>query len=88
MDKLNEKLDSIEREVVEIKLILVKQEENIRHHIRRTDLAEENLKELREQIRPIEKHVQHVEGALKLLGGISVFVAFVVAILEIIKFAK
>jgi chromosome segregation ATPase len=88
MDKLNEKLDSIEREVVEIKLILVKQEENIRHHIRRTDLAEESLKELREQIKPIEKHVQHVEGALKLLGGISVFAAFLVAILEIIKFIK
>jgi len=88
MDKLNEKLESIEREVVEIKLILVKQEENIRHHIRRTDLAEENLKELRDQIKPIERHVQHVEGALKVLGGISVFVAFVVAILEIIKLTK
>lgn len=87
-DDINQKLEVIEREIVEIKLILVRQEENIRHHIRRTDLAEENLKELRNQLKPIETHVRHVEGALKVFGFISVLVAVAVSIIQLFGLIK
>lgn len=57
LDKLDDRLDSMDK-------TLVKQEVNLKEHMRRTALLEDELK-------PVKKHVSHVEGAFKLLGALS-----------------
>lgn len=51
----------------DIKQLLIDQaaiKEDLRHHIKRTDKLEEAL-------RPIDRHVAHVEGVFKLLGVLA-----------------
>lgn len=88
MKNVDEKLDIIERDIGEIKITMAKVEENLRHHIYRTELAEENIKLLREQFEPVETHVKQVEGALKIFGGLSVLVGIIVGIVEVIRFIR
>lgn len=66
LDKLDDRLDSVDK-------TLVKQEANLGEHMRRTALLEEDLK-------PIKKHVGHVEGGLKLLGILSLILGILFSI--------
>ena len=59
--KADDKLDKIFDEVIELKMISIKQEENLREHMRRTELLEK-------EIRPIAKHVTMVKGAAALIA--------------------
>ena len=65
LDKLDDKLDSVDK-------TLVKQEENLREHMRRTELLErqhENLQsELYSKIDPIKYHVHQVKGIAKFIS--------------------
>lgn len=58
LDKIHERLTSIDK-------TLVRQEGHLAEHIRRTALLEDEIK-------PIKKHVGHVEGAIKLIGLLSI----------------
>lgn len=80
LNKMYERQEKMSEDINEIKVILGKQEEHLKQHILRTELAEENIALLREQIQPIEKHVQMVSGVLKFLGLISVLVGIVLGI--------
>jgi hypothetical protein len=73
LKKLYDKQEKISENISDIKVTLGKQEENIAHHIKRTDLLEENIKLLKDELTPVKEHVNRVEGALKLLGGVGVF---------------
>jgi hypothetical protein len=72
LDKLDSHLDNVDK-------TLVRQEAQLAHHIRRTELLEEALQ-------PIQKHVSMVEGALKFLGVLSVGVGVIVGIITIVQF--
>lgn len=48
--KLEDKLNKISENIVEIKITLGKQEENIKHHIYRTDLLESKVDILKDDI--------------------------------------
>lgn len=48
--QLFEKMDKISDNIVEIKITLAKQEENIAHHVKRTDLLEDKVDLLKEDI--------------------------------------
>lgn len=79
LDKIDEKLGSIDR-------TLIKQEENLKLHMYRTELAEANLILLRrhvdnettkitKRIEPIQMHVVQVQGIAKLLSILATAVA-------------
>ena len=57
VDKLDSRLDGID-------VTLAKQHEQLVEHIKRTKIAEENIKH-------INKHVNMMEGGLKAFGAIS-----------------
>ena len=88
ISKLLDKHDKIAEDIGEIKILQAKQEENIRHHIYRTELNEHNLELLRDQVKPIEQHVKYLHGALKFLGGLSVVATFIVSVLKIYEILK
>lgn len=77
IDKLDIRMDSMER-------VLIKQEANIEYHVKRTDVAEANLDLLRNDLKPVQKHVDYMNGALKALGIVGAIVGTVAAIVETI----
>ncbi len=85
-ERLFETLDKISDRINEVEKTLVKQEANLSEHMKRTELAEENLQLLREELKPLEKHVYYIEGAFKLVGGIGVIVSLVVGFIKILTF--
>lgn len=78
LDKIDEKLDKIHVRLGNIDSTLGAQHVSIVEHIRRTRLLED-------QIRPIQKHVSMVEGAVKLIGLVSMVAVIVEAIHLVFK---
>lgn len=68
----NEKLDKIVEDVNEIKVILARNTSSLELHMKRTDLAEQNLEQLRQEVsedlKPIKEHISMIKGAMWLLG--------------------
>lgn len=69
IEKLDERLDSIDK-------TLVKQEANLKEHMRRTELLEEDL-------RPIRRHVNMLEGSLKFLGVVLIVLSIISVFMKI-----
>ena len=73
-ERLYEILDKIGEDISELKVTAAKQEENIKEHIRRTEIAEENLSILRNEIQPLKEHVIAINGVLKVIGILSIII--------------
>lgn len=58
--KFDERLDAIDK-------TLVKQEENLRHHMYRTELAEKRIEQLDDDLKPIQDHVNTVSNIGKII---------------------
>lgn len=76
MDKLHEKIDKIHDRLGAIDITLARNTDSLVEHVRRTELLEDSLK-------PIQKHVSHAEGALKLVGFLSILAGITLAIFKI-----
>lgn len=73
VDKLDDKLDSIDK-------TLVKQEINLKQHMRRTEIQEESLEILKgymhDEVEPIKDHIKRVNTIIKFtLAVVSIFSA-------------
>lgn len=88
-ERLLDKMDLLVDSVADLRVIVAKQEENIRYHIKRTDLLEQQVeiskKEFLENIKPIQKHVVYVETFLKIMGGLAVLVGIFESVKNIIS---
>ena len=84
-ERIYEVLDKISDDVSELKVTSAKQEENLKEHIRRTELAEENLEILRTEIQPLKEHVIVINGILKIVGAVSVIVGSIAGMIRIFE---
>lgn len=85
--RMDEKLDEINDELVKINVTLAQQHVQLAEHIRRTALLEEQLEYIqKEELKPIHQHVNRVDGALKLLGLVSLIVALASGAIELVSF--
>ena len=82
-ERIYEVLDKISEDISDLKVTAAKQEENIKEHIRRTEIAEENLDLIRKEIEPLKEHVIVINGFLKIIGAISVIVGSVAGMIRI-----
>lgn len=82
-ERIYEVLDKISEDISALKVTSAKQEENIKEHIRRTEIAEENLDLIRKEIEPLKEHVIVINGFLKIVGAISVIVGSVAGMIRI-----
>ena len=96
LTKLDTKVDKLDTRLDTIDITLAKHEANLNEHMRRTNIAEENIdllradtkqsfKEQSEEIKPLTKHVQRVEGFFKLLGIIASIVGVCTGLLSLFK---
>jgi hypothetical protein len=86
--KILEKQEKIGEDINEIKVVIAVQEEHLKTHIRRTELAEENISLLRTEVEPIKRHVQYINGALKFMGLLSVLVTLIASILKVVDYVS
>lgn len=78
-EKQEERLDSIDK-------TLIKQEEQISYHIKRTDLLEAKADAIEEDIKPLKERMNQFDGMKKLFVIVGSLLAAAVAIVEIIRF--
>lgn len=86
--RLEEKIDRISSKIEIINVTLAKQEENIKEHIRRTDIVEANLELLRSEFRPVQKQAIKAEGIIKFISVCAVIITIGVGIIEILTYLK
>ena len=91
MQDIKDKLVSIEAKVDEQGKVLVSvdktlalQAQQLETHIKRTELAEANLELLRKEFKPIQRHVEFLNGASKLLTLLGVVSGIVYSVWAII----
>jgi len=75
---LDKKIDEIKQDISEIKTHLAVYNEQLKIHIKRSDLLEEKLQ-------PIENHVVMVHGIMKFIGLMAVIVAIIESISHILR---
>lgn len=68
---MDDKFDKIQESLQSIDKTLVKQSAQLEEHMRRTELAEESIKELGQALQPMQRHVALVEGGLKAVVAIG-----------------
>lgn len=73
------------RDISDIKVLVGKQEENLRLHVYRTDLAEQNIESLRREIIPLKTNYNYIHGGLKFLGLAAAVVTLISSVIVIIK---
>ena len=61
MPKTNDKLDIIIDKINDVEKVQIRQEQNLREHMRRTEILEDQMK-------PVSRHVTMVKGAIALIA--------------------
>ena len=75
----------MQNDINEIKITLGKIETDIRHHIKRTDLLEDEIRKWRHDMEPIHKHVGFVNGLGKLSIVLAAISTVIIGALALIK---
>lgn len=90
IQELSKKIDSqyveVDRRLDNIEKVMIVQEINLKTHIQRSDRLEAIIDHLKEkEIAPLTIHKNRVEGALKLIGIVSLLVGIAVGIVSLFK---
>jgi hypothetical protein len=81
MEEIKEKLKKIENSLEDhtkilsnVDKTLALQAQQLEHHIHRTDIAEDNMVMLRHEFKPIQKHVELINGLAKIIALIGTII--------------
>jgi len=83
-DRIFEKLEQLDQKVGNIETTIAKQEVQLENHIYRTELAEENIALLRDQIKPLETSNIQLHGIIKFFSAIGFLITMICTIVKII----
>ena len=83
-DKLEEKLDRISDDLSEIKVTQAEQAKDLKYHIKRTDISEERLNKVEEEVIKLATTKHKFDGAFKVIGMIASFAAFCIGVAKLI----
>ena len=67
IDRIETKIDSIKEELQEMKVVQVKQENNLELHMARTEAAEKRLEIVEKNLEPIKNHVLILNTIVKIV---------------------
>lgn len=82
--KIEEKLEKVDEKLSSIDVTLAKQAKDLEHHIYRTELAEQNLDLIRQEMVPVKKHVAIMDATLKVIGAIASIATFIIGAVKLI----
>ena len=81
LDSIHEKLDRIQADVHEIKVLDAVQNEQLKAHMKRSDLLEDRVEQVNNELKPVLDHVIVVKGLFKVVGGVG----FMLGIIEALR---
>lgn len=82
-DKLDAKLDKMDSRLDSIDKTQVRHDENLKFHMQRSELLERQTQQLFSELKPIQAHVSHVNGAIKFIGIMATVGGLLAALLKI-----
>lgn len=82
-EKMDKKFDRVEERLDSMDKTLVKQEENLKEHMRRTELAERSIEKMDTDLKPIKKHVDMLQGVFKFIGLIATVVGIIAGLAKL-----
>lgn len=85
MERVLDRLDSIDSRLNNVDKTLVKQEMNLDEHMKRSDNLEEMINLVKNDLKPVETHVKSVNLILKILGIVGSSVCVIYYALEIVN---
>lgn len=83
IEKLLDKIENINKHLYSIDMTLVKQHASLEVHMARTTTNEKLIEIIVADMKPIKKHVNHVEGGVKLLGLLALILGLLSAIVKL-----
>jgi chromosome segregation ATPase len=86
LEKLDEKMDKVEEKLGSIDVTLAKNTSSLDEHIRRTELAEEAISIIKNEMAPIQKHVTQVHTIFQAIGFVSVVVSIAAGVVKVAEF--
>lgn len=81
---ISDKLDKISDDMTDIKVTIAKQQVSLDDHIKRTNMLEESVEFLYDEIKPIKLHVSQVSAILKFLGIVASGITAIVGVLKLL----
>lgn len=82
-DKIERKFDGVEVRLDSVDKTLVKQEENLKEHMKRSDLLEQSQGDLEKAIKPILNIYTVAWGITKIVGAIGIIISILLSILKL-----
>lgn len=86
LDKLETKFDRMGGRLDSMDHTLIRNTASLEEHVRRTELAENSINDIRQDLKPIKKHVAVMEGMLKAFGILATAVSIAIGIFKIAEF--
>lgn len=83
---MNDKLDSVNSEIAEIRVVQTEQAADLKHHIYRTDLAEKRIEMLQVEITPLSQVYERAKGVFQIVGIVSSGLGLAFTALKAIEF--
>ena len=84
INKILDKVDAINKHLSSIDITLVKQHASLEIHMARTTTNEKLIELILKDMEPIKKHVNHLEGGVKLLGLTVLIIGVVSGLLKLV----
>jgi len=83
--RIEDKIDALHEKFDEMKMVQVGQAKDLEFHIKRTELAENRLEILEEDVIPLKNKYQQFLGAIKLLTFVAGGIGILYTILKIVE---
>lgn len=80
MDRLTDHTETLN----DIKVVQAEQKVVLDEHIRRTELNEQALDVLKDELKPLQKKEAMVDGVLRFLGGLAILAGILVSIKDLL----
>lgn len=84
LDNLSVTLDKFESTLNSIDKTLIRQEESLKEHMRRTELAEASINQLKADLKPVEEHVNGIKAFVRIFAAMGIIIGTVTAILKLL----
>lgn len=81
---LEPRLDKMADDIAALKVTAASQAKDISYHIARTDLLEERVEMLADDLKPVEAHVQQLRGGWMIVTGFGVVAGIVATVWKLV----
>ena len=84
MQEINDKLDKLDARLDNIAVLQAIHTEQLKEHMRRSDLLERRIEQVDLELKPVEHHVVMINGIVKAVGILGTVAALILAAKELL----